>query len=260
MSEGEHTSAGPTPPTPPKKLATSKTIENEYTEKGLCDTRVSHTRSTVSECIQQASSSNSDIRIDISKLIHERKRYATLHFRVLPRVKVVWDFLELEDKKVLREAFERMVLEYAKTRGVGAGDREKTVVVNVNVNQQTVQVAEDSDALRVAKEIDRLRREVKRLLSENLELREELERLKSRTHSARTGWEDEVVKLRSQLSRVKTELESCVLTLSAVLVCLETDRCDRRALLEKVSKTLKNTTTVVVRREAVDALVKALSG
>ncbi|MEM0196805.1 MAG: hypothetical protein QXK66_04150 [Sulfolobales archaeon] len=42
-------------------------------------------------------------------------------------------------------------------------------------------------------------------------------------------------------------------------VCLETDRCDRKALPEKMSKTLKNT-RVVVRREAVDALVKALSG
>ncbi|MEM1832317.1 MAG: hypothetical protein QXJ97_12420, partial [Desulfurococcaceae archaeon] len=57
-----------------------------------------------------------DLASDVYKLIRESRRYSLLYFRVLPRVRIVWEALELEDKRLLRGAFERMVLEYARAR------------------------------------------------------------------------------------------------------------------------------------------------
>ncbi|MEM1702990.1 MAG: hypothetical protein QXQ31_02925, partial [Zestosphaera sp.] len=117
VSESEHTSVGPTPPTPPKKLATSKTIESVesvYTEKSASDKRLSDAHSTSSK--HPLPTSFDDLASDVYKLIRESRRYSLLYFRVLPRVRIVWEALELEDKRLLRGAFERMVLEYARAR------------------------------------------------------------------------------------------------------------------------------------------------
>ena len=76
--------------------------------------------------------------------ISDSRRMYIIGLRVRPVVKMVWDSLDLDDKKLLRDAIESMVMSYADQ----AVEDRKIINVNINVNKIENRVEnKSSDAL-----------------------------------------------------------------------------------------------------------------
>ncbi len=83
-------------------------------------------------------SKNSDVYKRIhtflyNKIYYEDKRLQVLTLRVKPVVKMLWDTLSIEEKRLLREAIEKLVLGYVDQ------SVQETKIINVNINVNKIE-------------------------------------------------------------------------------------------------------------------------
>ncbi len=65
--------------------------------------------------------------------IYEDKRLQVLTIRVKPIVKLLWDSLSIEEKRLLREAVEKLILGYVDQ------SVQETKIINVNINVNKIE-------------------------------------------------------------------------------------------------------------------------
>ncbi len=65
--------------------------------------------------------------------IYEDKRVQVLTLRVKPVVKMLWDTLSIEEKRLLREAIEKLILGYVDQ------SMQETRIINVNINVNKIE-------------------------------------------------------------------------------------------------------------------------
>ncbi|MEM3937342.1 MAG: hypothetical protein QW373_01975 [Desulfurococcaceae archaeon] len=170
-------------------------------------------------------------------------------------MKLIWDSLGADDKKLIRDVVERVILEYVKQSRLSVENRN--VVLNVNINQQIVNVEKNDNIIRLKKEIERLREELAKTFSENIELKNEIERLRSSTSNELL--KNEVKNLQSKLERCTSISRDVLLTLLVVKKCFDVDNCDREKLVWLIDKTIAEARGhVSIREEFVDAIMQTL--
>ncbi|MEM4847002.1 MAG: hypothetical protein QW794_04510 [Thermosphaera sp.] len=173
-------------------------------------------------------------------------------------MKLIWDSLGADDKKLIRDVVERVILEYVKQSRLSVENRN--VVLNVNINQQIVNVEKNDkndNIIRLKKEIERLREELAKTVSENIELKNEVERLRSSTSNELL--KNEVKNLQSNLERCRSISRDVLLTLLVVRKCFDVDNCDREKLVWLIDKTVAEARRhVSIREEFVDAIIQSL--
>ncbi|GEM_PF-3236601 len=202
-----------------------------------------------------------DVLEEIRSVFAERRRYAVLCIRVLPRVKLIWDSLGADEKKLIRDAVEQLVLEYSKQSRIRVENRN--IVLNVNINQQIVSVDKSRDnIIRLKKEIEKLREELAKTVSENIDLKNEIERLRtSISNEASTETKrlkDEVKSLQSKLERYTSITRDTLLALLVVKKCLDID-CEGGKLVKLIDKTIAEARRhVSIRDEFIDVYMRHL--
>ncbi|MEM4501261.1 MAG: hypothetical protein QW512_03930 [Thermofilaceae archaeon] len=196
-----------------------------------------------------------DVLEELRCVFAEKRRYAVLCIRVLPRVKLIWDSLKADGKKLLRDVFERIVQEYSKQSRISVGSGP---VFNISVNVHQI-VKSDDDArdvniVKLKRELERLQRELEQALAENVELKNELEKLKRQR--------DELQRQLQSTSHVHgsgSALNSAVFDLAVIAECLEAE-CNKQKLLNFVKREYEKLSKYAStpRQELVSAIVKML--
>lgn len=191
----------------------------------------------------------------IRKLMYDQRRYSTLCIRVTAATKYIWDSLLLDDKRLLRDSFERIIREYVKVTTKQRVDNR--IVLNINIQQQIVTEQKEDSVLKLKREIDRLNKELSKTLEENMTLKKQIEELKKQLEASKQTQAHTQAYAQVQ-AQYESYLRESLYTLHLVRKCMTEVKCDQNKLLSLfIDKTIAQLSHVVqIRKEFIDVMLK----
>ncbi|MEM4620685.1 MAG: hypothetical protein QW607_10790 [Desulfurococcaceae archaeon] len=216
--------------------------------------------SSINNYPEEPNKDDEELMNELKSVFYDRRRYHMIGIRVLPRVRMIWDSLALDEKKVLRDTFERIVVEYAKKSKISTND--KSIVLNINVNP-VVQPKENPDEtlVKMKKKIDRLEKELNTILSENISLRDENESLKNKIKELETQLQQIQTQAQQQVQvqKLDEKLRKLVSYLQLSKICLSNiDICDINAVIRNIDIIINENKEYTESRERIEQRFKSL--